>query len=218
MVNQCQIPLEVIYTPSKSLGLHPISMHSPVRTLTSAPPPVLMIQPLTPKFYTNILKYPDALSGFAAELESDPQVSDPISQRIWISDLVLLERLLGPKLMMKDLRENSPSARHSLRSHNLGCESFMDDFTVSQCSKTMRKTYRLAKIHCYLTEKFAWGSYRIADLYWSILCVVSMRLVWKFLWWMQYKWAIGRFPDLFMVSGFCFLFLQVLRGLTRNIY
>jgi hypothetical protein len=218
MVNQCQIPLEVVYTPSKSLSLRPISMHSPVNTLTSASQPVLMIQPLTPKFYTNILRYSDALSGFAAELESDPQISDPISQRIWVSDLVLLERLLGPKLTMKDLRENSPSARHFSRPHNLACESFMDDFTILQCSKTMRKTYRVAKIHCYLTEKLAWGSYRIADLYWLILCVISMRLVWKFLWWVQCKWAIGRFPDFVMVSGFCFLLLQVLRSLTSNIY
>ncbi|KAJ5385708.1 hypothetical protein N7509_008249 [Penicillium cosmopolitanum] len=218
MVNQCQIPLEVVYTPAKSLGLQPISMHSPVKTLTLAPPPVLMIQPLTPKFYTNILKYPDAQSGFAAELESDPQISDPISQRIWISDLVLLQRLIGPKLMTNTRREYSPSASYFSWPNNLGCGSFMDDFTDDQCSKTMRKTYRVAKIQCYLTEKFAWGSYRIAGFYWLILCAIFMRLVWKGLWSVQCNWAMGRFPDVFMVSSICLLLLQAFRGLDINIY
>lgn len=218
MVNQCQVPLEVIYTPAKSLHLHPTSIYSPVKTLTSAPPPVLIIQPLTPKFYTNILKYTDPLSGFEAELGSDPQISDPISQRIWISDLVLLQDLIGSRLLGKVPQVHSPSASNFSWPPKPGGKSFMDDFTDCQCSVAMRNTYRAARLHCYLTEKFAWGSYRIAGFYWFILHAIFMRLVWKGLWWMQCKWAIGRFTDMWIVSSICWLLIQALRGPTSKIY
>lgn len=218
IVKQCQIPLEVVYTPAKSLHLRRISIHSPVKTLTSAPPPVLMIQPLTPKFYTNILKYPDALSGFAAELESDPGVADSVSQRIWVSDVVLLQSLIEPNLTIENFQDNWPSANHFARPSKLGGKSFMDDFTNSQCSRAMRTTYRVARMDCYLTERFAWGSYRIASLYWFILYWIIMRMFWKGLWWMQCNGAMGRFADGLTVSSICLLLIHALRGLTVTIY
>ncbi|KAJ5681953.1 uncharacterized protein N7477_001893 [Penicillium maclennaniae] len=92
LVETCTFPLEVTYIPAKSLHLRPISMCSPVETVTR---PNLTIQPLTPQFYTNILKYTDPASGFAAEMEDIPQPCDPISQRLWASDAAPLQKLIA---------------------------------------------------------------------------------------------------------------------------
>jgi hypothetical protein len=221
LVKKCRFPLEVVYTPAKSLHLRPISISSPVKDHTLAPSPVLMIQPLTPRFYTNIAKYSDAKSGFSAEIESMPQVSDPISQRLWVSDPVLLQNLIdseNPGTGLKETNPCSPAAsRLSWQSMSSG-ESFMDNFTDSHCSKTMRTTYRAAHIHCYLTERLAWGSYRLAAIYGILLRTIFMRLVWKRLWQMQCNLAMVWFADVLMVSGTLFLLVRTWRGLTGRFY
>jgi hypothetical protein len=221
MVDQYQFPLEVVYTPAKSLHHHPISMHSPVKTCTSAPPPVLMIQPLTPKFYTNILKYSDALSGFAAEIESIPQTCDPVSQRLWVSDPVLFQKLLDSKNLpsgSEDVQPCSvPAGRLAWQCKQEG-KPFMDNFTDRHCSSDIRRIYRAARIHCYLTETFAGGSYRVAAIYWVILRAIIMRLVWKRLWRMQCKLSTVKFADILMVVSICLLLIRAWRWLTGRFY
>lgn len=219
MVDKYESPLEVVYTPAKSLQHHPISMHSPVKTFTSAAPPVLMIQPLTPKFYTNMLKYPDAQTGFAAETESIPKNCDPVSQRLWVSDPVLLQKLLNSN--------NLPSGSEgvqlcSVPASRLAWEQegkpFMDAFTERHCSSDRRRIYRAARIHCYLTETFALGSYRIATIYGFVLHTIIMRLVWNRLWRMQCNLATVKFADAFMVVAICFLLIRAWEGLTGRFY
>jgi hypothetical protein len=107
LVEACPFPLTMTYIPAKSLHLHPTSMTSPVRTFTPAPPLTLSIQPLTPQFYTNILKYTDAASAFALEMENIPQVCDSESQRLWASNPALLQILRRVGLLLSQkLRPN----------------------------------------------------------------------------------------------------------------
>jgi hypothetical protein len=221
LVKQCQFPLEVIYTPAKSLHLCPISISSPVKDRALAPPPVLKIQPLTPRFYTNIAKYPDAKLGFLAEIENMPQVSDPISQRLWVSDPALLKKLIdseNPCTGLEKVNPCSPSASRLLWQSTSRGKSFMDNFTDSHCFSTLRTTYRAARIHCYLTEKFAWGSYKVATIYGILLRAIIMRLVWKGLWQMQCNLATVWFADGLTVSGTFFLLVRAWRALTGRVY
>ncbi|KAJ5364365.1 uncharacterized protein N7496_010078 [Penicillium cataractarum] len=221
LVKQCQFPLEVVYTPAKSLHLHPISIHSSANDLALAPAPVLKIQPLTPRFYTNIAKYPDAKLGFPAEIENMPQVSDSISQRLWVSDPVLLKDLINsenPCTGLEKVNPCSPSASRLLWQSTSRGKSFMDNFTDSHCSNTLHTTYRAARIHCYLTEKFAWGSYKLATVYGILLRAIIMRLVWKGLRQMQCNLATGWFADILTVSGTFFLLIRAWRALTGRFY
>ncbi|KAJ5537044.1 hypothetical protein N7513_010230 [Penicillium frequentans] len=203
LVDECPFPLTVIYTPAKSLHLHPTPLLSKVKTLTSAPRPVLIIQPLTPQFYTNILKYPEANSGFATEIENKPHSSDPVSQRLWVSDPALVQELIASakSLTCKEAQSYSVSVQCEIYRHfatrlawrkNSERKTFMDAFIESNCSTDMRRRYRAARVHCYLTENLAWGSYRLAAFYEFSLRMGVMWLFWKGLWWMQYDTPGGR--------------------------
>jgi hypothetical protein len=222
LVDRCQFPLEVVYTPAKSLHLHPFFRKSPVKTLTSAPPATLSIQPLTPKFYTNILGYQDALSCFKEEAETIPQVSDPVSQRALVSDMALLQKLIDLDSGSADTKNVQPAVEaacpprwHPKASSN---QSFIDAFTDSRCSREMYATYRIARIHSYLTEKLAGESPRLMTLYGLLLRVFVMRLIWKALWQMLCHSSMGLFSDVIMVSGVCFLLARSRRGLLSRYY
>jgi hypothetical protein len=126
-----------------------------------APPQVLMIQRLNPhpRFYTNTGKYLDARSAFATEIESMPQIPDPISQRLWVSDPVLLKNLIDSENAFISLKGVNPcslsASRLPWQSKSRG-KSFIDHFIDSHCSSTIRTTYRSVRIHCYLTGNLAW--------------------------------------------------------------
>ncbi|KAJ5109097.1 hypothetical protein N7456_005772 [Penicillium angulare] len=217
-VDRCQFPLELIYTPAKSLHLHPISMRSQAKTLTSAPPPVLAIQPLTPQFYTNILKYPDPKSGFAAEIVSLPEVSDPISQRLWVSDPILLRNLINPEGPFKEVHFCLPSTSLFSWQSKRESKSFMDGFIDSKCSLDKRITYWTARIHYLLAKRIAWGIYRLATVYSFLLRAIIIRWIWKGLSRMQFNSANMHFADLFIVSGSCYLLLRTWSWLTGRFY
>jgi len=205
-------------------------MHSQVKTLTSAPRPILMIQPLTPQFYTNILKYPEATSGFANEMENIPHFSDPVSQRLWVSDSVLVQNLIDsakPPLACKEAQSYSGSDRREIYTHlasrltwrkKLEPKTFMDAFTESNCSIGMHRKYRAARMHYYLTENLAWGSYRLAAIYQFSLSMGVMWLFWKGLWWMHCDAAEERFEDVLIVLGTYFIGVQAWSALNGCFY
>ncbi|KAJ6021062.1 hypothetical protein N7540_006566 [Penicillium herquei] len=219
LVDQCQFPLKVIYTPAKSLHLHPMTMNSSVKTLTSAPTPALMIQPLTPQFYTNIVKHSDAKSGFALEYESLPRISDPVSQRVWISDLVLLQKLIDSGNTTRTSKQvQSYFTRDSSPQRKARSKTFMDEFTDSHCSIGMRRTYRAARFQCYLAENLAWGSYKLISIYGLLLRLIIMWLICKGILWMQCNAAAAKFEDKLTVSGICFALVCISRALIGYLY
>lgn len=233
LVDECPFPLEVIYTPAKSLHMHPISMRSPGRSLTSAPPPTLMVQPLTPRFYTNILRYTDAKSGFAAEMKNDPPVSDPVSQRLWVSDPALLQSLIdspdsshASQNTIPHSASNRPKVTASSASclagqKNLKSKTFMGAFIDWKGSIGMRRMYQAVRIRCYITENFAWGSYTLAAFYGFLLRMAVLQLLWKGLWrmWrMQCDSTMVRSEDVLLVSGICFMSVQSWRALSGYFY
>lgn len=206
-----------------------MSMHSQVKTFTSAPPPNLMIQPLTPQFYTNILKYSEATSGFATEMENLPHISDQVSQRLWVSDSVLAQNFISSaetSLASKEAQPYSDSMRPELRTppandipwrEKTGPKTFMDAFTDSNCSTGMRRRYRTARIYCYLTENFAWGSYRVAAIYGFLLRMAVMWLSWKGLWWTQCDSAV-RYDDVLVVLGIYLMGVPAWTALSGRFY
>lgn len=230
LVETCRFPLEVIYTPAKSLHLHPMSMHSQVKTYTSAPPPTLQIQPLTPQFYTNILKYPDATTGVFSEMEHIPQACDPESQRLWASDPAMLQRLIESKIDPPNAKVvQIPSASvpaelpvypasNPLRQTKSEMRTFMDAFTDSNCPQGMRRRYRVARTYCYLTEKFAWGSYKLAAVYEFLLRTVVLELYWTGLWWMLCDLPVARYENALIVSGVYFVGVRVWTALSGYFY
>ncbi|KAJ5489902.1 hypothetical protein N7453_010727 [Penicillium expansum] len=230
LVKTCRFPLEVIYTPAKSLHLHPMSMRSPVKTFTSAPPPTLLIQPLTPQFYTNILKYPDAKTGAISEMENVPQACDPESQRLWASDPAMLQRLIesaidSPNTEIAQVRSASVPAELPIHPAKLppwqtksGVRSFMDTFTYSNCPSGMRRRYRAARIYCYLTEKFAWGSYSLAAVNEFLLRTVVLGLYWRGLWWMLCDIPVSSYENVVIVSGVYFVGVRAWTALSGYFY
>ncbi|KAJ5606800.1 hypothetical protein N7537_003419 [Penicillium hordei] len=216
LVDACSFPLTMIYIPAKSLHLHPVSMRSPIKTPTSAPRPTLTIQPLTPQFYTNILKYTDASLGFTTEIEHLPQVCDPVSQRLWTSDAALLQKLIacaGTFPTSEEARSVFPWRRESAP------KTFMDIFTESNLSVGMCRRYRAAKMHCYLTENLAWGSYKVAAVYTFFLRLALMWIIPKGLGWMLYGTTAVVKPEHFLVvSSIIFLGVRMWATLSDWIY
>lgn len=212
LVKTCRFPLTVIYTPAKSLHLHPMIMNSPAKTFTSAPPPTLEIQPLTPQFYTNILKYADAKTGLFTELENFPQICDPVSQRLWTSDPAMLQRLTesttnSPNAKIVQTPSTQVPAEVPVEPASLpacktesGLRTFMDAFTDSNCSLGMRRRYRAARTYCYLTEKFAWGSYRLAAVYEFLLHTAVLGLCWRGLWWMLCDLLVSSYENVVIMA------------------
>lgn len=207
-------------------------MHSLGRTLTSAPPPTLMIQPLTPLFYINILRYTDAKSGFVAEMENLPSASDPVSQRLWVSDPELLQSLIdsADSYASQEAIACSPSTRPEAPASSGSpltaqkkqkSKMFMGAFIESNCSIGMHKAYQAMRIRCYITENFAWGSYRLASFYGFLLRMAVLWLLWKGLWWMQWmQWnsTVVRLEDALLVAGIYFMSVQSLRALSGYLY
>lgn len=205
-------------------------MRSPVKTFTSAPPPTLLIQPLTPQFYTNILKYPDAKTGAISEMENVPQACDPESQRLWASDPAMLQRLIesaidSPNTEIAHVRSASVPAELPIHPAKLppwqtksGVRSFMDTFTYSNCPSGMRRRYRAARIYCYLTEKFAWGSYRLAAVYEFLLRTVVLGLYWRGLWWMLCDIPVSSYENVVIVSGVYFVGVRAWTALSGYFY
>lgn len=230
LVDACPFPLKVIYTPAKSLHLHSMCMHSPAKSLPSAPPPTLEIQPLTPQFYINILKYSDAKLGFATEMENLPHIADPVSQRLWASDPTLLHDLArsGKALLTSEEDQNcSTSIQHGPPVFPASYlpwlqtsvpKTFMDAFTDSSCSTGMRRKYRAARVHCYLMERFAWGSCRLAAIYGYLVRMAVMWLLWRGLSWMLYNSAVGSIEGVLMVSGICFVGARMWAALIDSYY
>ncbi|KAJ5257719.1 hypothetical protein N7524_009275 [Penicillium chrysogenum] len=212
LVKTCRFPLTVIYTPAKSLHLHPMIMNSPAKIFTSAPPPTLEIQPLTPQFYTNILKYADAKTGLFTELENFPQICDPVSQRLWTSDPAMLQRLTesttnSPNAKIVQTPSTQVPAEVPVEPASLpacktesGLRTFMDAFTDSNCSLGMRRRYRAARTYCYLTEKFAWGSYRLAAVYEFLLHTAVLGLCWRGLWWMLCDLLVSSYENVVIMA------------------
>ena len=188
-------------------------MNSPVKTFTSVSPPTLEIQPLTPQFYTNILKYAVAKTGVFAELENFPKICDPVSQRLWTSDPAMLQRLVEsatdfPNATIVQVRSTAVPAEVRIEPASpaacetkFGLRTFMDAFTDSNCSLGMRRRYRAARIYCYLTERFAWGSYRLAAVYGVLLHTVVLGLYWRGLWWMLCDLRVSSYEKVAMVSA-----------------
>lgn len=207
-----------------------MSMNSPVKTFTSAPPPTLEIQPLTPQFYTNILKYPDAKTGVFTEMENFPQICDPESQRLWASDPAMLQKLIESETdspNAKTVQVTSPSVPAELPIYpatlspwqtNSGLRTFMDAFTDSNCPSGMRRRYRTARIYCYLTEKFAWGSYKLAAFYGFLLRTAVLGLYWRGLWWMLCDLSVSRYEKILMVSGIYFVGVRAWTALSGYFY
>ncbi|KAJ6104625.1 hypothetical protein N7523_010945 [Penicillium sp. IBT 18751x] len=193
LVEGCKFPLEVTYIPAKSLHLKPISMCSPIETGTRSN---LTIQPLTPQFYTNILKYTDPASGFASEMENMPQPCDPISQRLWASDAALLQKLIAharSPMALEGSRVFPPWQRDKI------AKSFMDTFVESNFPVRACRRYRAAKVDCYMTERFAHGSYRIAAVYnffISLMCLWALMRCWC---WMMYGSPTVMRPEYYLV-------------------
>ncbi|KAJ5631947.1 hypothetical protein N7490_008286 [Penicillium lividum] len=203
LIDACPFPLTVIYIPAKSMQITPITMHSPIKTLTSAPRPTLTIQPLTPKFYTNILKYNCAVSAFMAEMQSEPQICDPISQRLWASDHELFQSLIKsaqPPPVSKISRSVSvlPWQRSTGR-------TFMDEFSEKNFPVGMYRRYRAAWIHCCLTERFAWGSYNAAAVHAFFLRLAFMWVIFRALVWNMYGSSALGLEHVVMASGIEFL-------------
>ncbi|KAJ5682800.1 hypothetical protein N7462_005965 [Penicillium macrosclerotiorum] len=231
LVESCQIPLTVIYTPAKSLHLHPIFMHSSAKMLTSAPPPTLLIQPLTPQFYTNILNYEDIKVGLACEIEDKPQVSDPISKRLWVSDSILLNNFIssaeGSSSFQKQAKPQPDSADSDMLGlaagylvprRNSKSMSFMDSFIRASCSARQRRKYKAARIHRYLTERFALGSYRLASVYGFLLQIAVMQVAWRSLRQMLYYPNPLCRENFLVASGVFFLGVRAWSILTDSLY
>jgi len=216
LVEACPFPLTLTYIPAKSLHLHPTSMISPVKTFTSAPPSALTIQPLTPKFYTNILKYADAASGFASEMESIVQVCDSQSQRLWASDPALLQSLItcaGSASASEKAQSESGWQRESPP------KPFMDIFTELNFPVRICRTYRAAKLYCYLTERFAWGSYNVAAVYGFFLRLAFMWIALRGLAWILHDLAVAMRADhVLMVSSIGFVGVRMWAAMSGYIY
>lgn len=202
LVDRCQFPLELVYTPAKSLHLHPVSMHSQTKSHAPTLTPVLEIQPLTPQFYTNLLKYNEPKSAFAAEAESLPQLSDPISQRLWVSDPALLNELIDSDGPSEDIRTCSSFGGKSKIESTL----FMSSFVESQCPLDQRITYWAARVHFLFTQNTAWGFYRLAAVELFLLRVIIMQMVWKQLWRIHSHLWVVKGSEVFLVPVI-FLFL-----------
>jgi hypothetical protein len=207
-----------------------MTMDSQVKTFTSAPPSTLEIQPLTPQFYTNILKYADAKTGVFTELENFPQICDPVSQRLWTSDPAMLQRLIDSATESSNAKivqvpstpvpagvpvETASLAACKTKS---GLGTFMDAFTDSNCSLGMRRRYRAAKVYCYLTERFAWGSYRLAAVYEFLLHTVVLGLYWRGLWWMLCDLPVSSYENVIMVSAIYFAGVRAWTALSGYFY
>lgn len=227
LLDQCPFPLEIVYTPAKCLGLHPMARRSPIKTYTSAPPASLMIQPLTPEFYTNILKYSDALTALEAESESLPQVSDPISQRVFVSNMSIAQKLVVLDSKFSDLNTEKCLQPCSESTHAYGWnattapsgQSFMEHFANTKCSQTMRVTYRVAYIHFYLTKKLAWGSYRLMSIYGLFFRAISMRLISKgLIRYLQCNSTPGGDKNVILMLGIWYLLARVRRGVLGKYY
>lgn len=213
LVDACTFPLEVIYMPAKSLHLKPVSIHSPIETGSR---PTLTIQPLTPQFYTNILKYTDPASGFAAEMENMPQPCDPISQRLWASDAALLQKLIAcarTPLASKRPRVFPPWQREKI------AKPFADTFIESNFPARACRKYRAAKIHCYVTECFAHGSYRLVAVYGFFISLMSMWALLRWLGWMMYGSTVAGGAEYYLVvSSVGFEGVMLWNGLWGSIY
>ncbi|KGO72973.1 hypothetical protein PITC_062010 [Penicillium italicum] len=86
-----------------------------------------------------------------------------------------------------------------------GVRSFMDTFTDSNGSPGMRRKYRAARVYCYPTEKFTWGSYKLAAVYEFLLRTVVLGLCWRGLWWMPCDIPVLSYENflIFVRSLFC---------------
>ncbi|KAJ5311683.1 hypothetical protein N7476_007543 [Penicillium atrosanguineum] len=193
LVDTCTFPLELTYIPAKSLHIKPVSMHSPIET---EPRPTLTIQPLTPQFYTNILKYTDPALGFATEMENMPQPCDPISQRLWASDGGLLQKLIAcarAPVASEGARVFPPWQRKNI------AKSFMDTHIESNFPIRACRKYWAARFHCYITERFAHGSYRIVAVYGFFVSLMSMWAFLRWLGWITYGSTATVRPEYFLV-------------------
>ena len=93
----------------------------------------------------------------------------------------------------------------------------MDNFIEYQCSSAIRRKYWIARIHCYLTETFAGGSYRVAAIYWVVLRAIIIRLFWKVLWRMQCGRATAKSENFLMVLCTSLLLLRAWRKVTGSL-
>ncbi|KAJ2979329.1 hypothetical protein NQ176_g3325 [Zarea fungicola] len=84
VTSRTSFPLTLIYKPPQSLNFHPIRFHSPIPT-SSLPMSTLIIQPLTPRFFSLITGYKDAQSGFNAMIAQRILKADS-SCFLWVSD------------------------------------------------------------------------------------------------------------------------------------
>ena len=189
-------------------------MHSQAKSVTSALPPVLEIQPLTPEFYTNLLKYKNPELAFAAETESLPRISDPISQRLWVSNPRLLQQLIDTEGPSEDLQSCS-SSTWKRKSES---KSFLGDFIDSQCFLDQRITYRAARTHFLLAKNTAWGSYRLTAVYGFLLHIMIVQVVWKGLWRIHGDLVIVKGSEAFVVPIIFFFLLRAWDWLTSRFY
>ncbi|KAJ5182079.1 hypothetical protein N7449_012226, partial [Penicillium cf. viridicatum] len=99
-----------------------------------------------------------------------------------------------------------------------GLRTFMDAFTDSNCPSGMRRRYRAARIYCYLTEKFAWGSYKLAAVYECLLRTVVLGLYWRGLWWMLCNLTVSSYESVLIVSGVYFVGVRAWTALSGYFY
>lgn len=183
LASSCSFPVSIKYIPPKSLHFDHIMFHSQ-SVLTSHPPPILTIQPLTPRFYTFFSDYEHPEDGLTAGLTPCPTNSDQTSCLISVSDRLLMNQILSTARQSVTTELLKAETRPSrLRGHNIlqaiiiylrpsQKESFMDRISSKFSTPSEQWSYKINAIHYQLARKLPVESQAIIAL-----CFLSLRMV-----------------------------------------
>ncbi|THC87877.1 hypothetical protein EYZ11_012680 [Aspergillus tanneri] len=175
LASRCSSPLSITYLPPKSIHFEPIVFQSPIPP-ASLHLQVLTVQPLTPRFYTSFLEYPNQKHAFNTESSLSPTNSDPESRRLSISDPCLLDQVLTTAGQALESELTKTSAHHVhhwtstffhffisfLRSSST--PSFMDRFFEHFSPAPDQRVYHAARAHYLLACRLPIESQAIVQL------------------------------------------------------
>lgn len=184
VTSRTSFPLTLIYKPPQSLNFHPIRFHSPIPT-SSLPMSTLIIQPLTPRFFSLITGYKDAQSGFNAMIAQRILKADS-SCFLWVSDHACLMQVIAStqKLLAIQRQPSSQARARKVTILRILCrwlrnnreETFMDHFIYDHVGTDQQHDYQRALIHHLLAEKLAHQSPTLVVLYYILVTSLMLYL------------------------------------------
>ncbi|GAM35103.1 hypothetical protein TCE0_015r03147 [Talaromyces pinophilus] len=177
-------PIELTYLPCRSFTNDTIRMRSPsyhgkeatrVRYLT--------VEPADPSFYTRIISYVDIKTALAQETKKTGHLADPTAQRLIVSDIDLLNSILGATSFSSLPSElgafsNWKSRQILTLTRPQSALTFMDEFVLWTFDPASRAVYISSCLQLSVARTLAFGSQNILV---AVVFIASCLIRWLIL-------------------------------------